>query len=243
MANPHQEKAPSRFRVLGPENLLRRIRDIVEHGRIDVAHLRIGNVVGWLLSLARSADVQPGLGDICVVLESAARLLLLKARRLAGSWEPPQEETFAPWGGPPPELPLRRSWLAERVAAGPLSFPAPPRTQDDLAPLLMPIAPERLRAAMLAVLARAKPPRLRIVPLPRPVRISVEACCSLILERLGRGREIRFADVAAEGRDGRVAAFLACLILARQGRVELRQDVLFSDIVLRPASEAFEATA
>ena len=243
MANPQAEKARGRFSTLGPENLLRRIRDVVEHGRIDVAQLRIGNLVGWLLSRARGADAPPPLGELCLVLESAARLVLLKARRLAGSWEPSQEEIFEPWGGPPPELPLRRSWLAERVAAGPLSYAAPPRTQEETAPLLMSVAPERLRAAMLAVLARVKTPRLRVVSLPRLVRVSVEACCSLILARIGRGREVSLTDVAGEGRDSQVAAFLACLILARQGHVELEQEVLFSDILVRRASQAFEATA
>lgn len=243
MTNPQAEKAPGRFSALGPENLLRRIRDVVEHGRIDVAQLRIGNLVGWLLSRARGVGTPPPLGDLCVVLESAARLVLLKARRLAGSWEPSQEEVYEPWGGPPPELPLRRSWLAARVAAGPLSYAAPPRKQEEAAPLLMSIAPERLRAAMLAVLARAKTPHLRIVPLPRLARVSVEACCSLILERIGRGREVSLTEVAGEGRDSQVAAFLACLILARQGQIELEQEALFGDILVRPASQAFEATA
>ena len=243
MANPQPEVTRGRFASLASESLLRRIRDIVERGRIDVAQLRISNLVGWLLARGRACEAPPTLGEICAVLESAARLVLLKARRLAGAWEPAPEETFEPWGGPPAELPLRCSWLAERVAAGPLSYGAPARSYDDVAPLLSPIAPEKLRAVMLALLARARTPRLKIVALPRLVRASVEACCSLILDRLGGRQEMILGDIAGENRDTRVAAFLACLILARQGRVELEQNALFADIVVRPTSQAFEATA
>jgi chromatin segregation and condensation protein Rec8/ScpA/Scc1 (kleisin family) len=40
-----------------------------------------------------------------------------------------------------------------------------------------------------------------------------------------------------------VAAFLSCLILARQGRVVLEQDAPFADIVVRPATAALDASA
>jgi chromatin segregation and condensation protein Rec8/ScpA/Scc1 (kleisin family) len=244
MVNPQADTPRGRSWRTGPEALLRRIRDIVERGRIDVAQVRLGNLFAWLLARGRAEETPPTLGDACSLLEWASRLVLLKARRLAGAWEPIPEEVFEPWAGPPPELPLRRSWLAERVAIGPLSYAAPPREMDANAPpLLLPVAPNRLRAAMLAVLARANRPKLRIVPLPRFVRASVEACCTVILEHLGRGRTISLAEVAGEGRDARVATFLACLILARQGRVELEQDVLFADIRVRAASQTVEATA
>ncbi len=244
MANPQPESSPGRFRRLGPESLLRRIRDIVERGRIDVAQLRLSNLVGWLLARGRSGEAPPALADACSLLEGASRLVLLKARRLAGAWEPAPEEIFEPWSGPPAELPLRRSWLAERVAVGPLSYAAAARSPDEGdPPLLAPIAGARLRAVMLALLARARTPRLLIVPLPRLVRASVEACCSLILGRLGRGQELNLSDFAGEGRDGQVAALLACLILAREGRVELEQDVPFAEIRVRATSQTFEATA
>ena len=223
MLNPQAVAPSGRSWRAGPESLLRRIRDIVERGRIDVAQLRLSNLVAWLLARGRDDETPATLSDACSLLEWASRLVLLKARRLDGAWEPAPEEVFEPWAGPPPELPLRRSWLAERVAAGPWCYAAPPRVADaSVAPLLAPVAPARLRAVMLAVLARANRPKLKIVPLPRFVRTSVEACCSLIIDRLGRGRTVSFSEVAGEGRDARVAAFLACLILARQGRVEAR---------------------
>jgi chromatin segregation and condensation protein Rec8/ScpA/Scc1 (kleisin family) len=243
MANPQADRATSQLAASGPQNILRRVRDIVEHGRVDVTQLRIGSLVGWLLGRARVSDTVPTLGELCIVLEGAARLVLLKARRLAGSWEPAPEEVIEPWAGLSAELPLRRSWLAERVAAGPLSYPAPVRAHEHDAPLLASIAPDRLRQVMLIVQARVKPPRLRVVPLPRLVRASVEACCALVLEHIGHRRQLSFAEVALDGRDGQVAVFLACLILARQGRVELQQDDLFGDIVIRPGELAFEATA
>ena len=109
--------------------------------------------------------------------------------------------------------------------------------------MLAPIVPARLQAAMLALLARAKAPHLRVVPWPRIVRASVEACCSYILERIGRGQEVNLCDIAGDGRDAQVAAFLACLTLARQGRVELEQDVLFADIRIRASGETLEASA
>jgi len=243
MANPQDERTLGRLGPPRPESLLRRIRDIVERGRIDVAQLRISSLIGWLLARSRAAEAAPTLGEVCIVLEGAARLVLLKARRLAGCWAPAPEDLFEPWGGPPAELPLRRSWLAERVAAGPLSYGAPLRTREETTPLLAAIAPARLRMAMLAVLSRAKAVRPKVVALPRLVRASVEACCALILERVGRGRELNLSEVVGEGRDAQVAAFLACLMLARQGRVELEQSALFADILVRPASQALEATA
>jgi chromatin segregation and condensation protein Rec8/ScpA/Scc1 (kleisin family) len=226
-----------------PESLLHRILDVVDRGRVDAAKLRVGAFVGWLLARSKGVDPTPDLGELCAVLETAARLVLLKARRLAGTWEPAPEELFEPWGGPPAELPLRRSWLAERLARGPLSFGAPARPLPEGIHLLAPVAPDRLRAAMLAVLTRANRPRLRIVQLPRIVRASVEACCSLILDHLGHGRELSLTEVAGDDRDSQVAAFLACLILARQGRIELEQDTLFADIRLRAARGGLEATA
>ena len=229
--------------LLRAQSLLHRLRDVVEHGRVDAAQLHVGRVVGWLLQRGRTEEGQLPLAELCSVLESAARLLLLKARQLAGSWEPPPQETLEPWGGPPPELPLRRSWLAERVAAGPGSYAASPRLPDDGPQLLAPIATDRLHATMLSLLARTRHPRLRVVPLPRTVRASVEACCTLILERISRRRQLSLSEVAGESRDGQVAAFLACLILARQGHVELEQDALFAEIRLRAASGALEATA
>jgi len=243
MTNPQRARDARRGSLFSPEALLQRIFDVVDRGRVDAAKLRIGAFVGWLLTRGKAAEPTPTLAELCSILESAARLVLLKARRLAGTWEPAPEEIYEPWGGPPPELPLRRSWLAERVAAGPLSYGAPPRAFTEGAHLLAPVAPERLRAAMLAMLSRTKMPRLRIVSLPRIVRASVEACCSLILEHLGPGREVKLADVAGQDRDSQVATFLACLILARQGRIELEQETLFADIRVRAARGGLEATA
>src|SRR6266542_1182141 len=148
MANPQRDGGARRGALLSREALLQRIFDVVDRGRVDAAKLRIGAFVGWLLARGKSVEPAPPLGELCSVLETAARLVLLKARRLAGTWEPAPEELFEPWGGPPPELPLRRSWLAERVAGGPLSYGAPPRAFTEGAHLLAPVAPERLRAAM-----------------------------------------------------------------------------------------------
>ena len=241
MGNLH--RGSLRPSVLRAEALLQRLRDIVDRGRVDVARLRVGALVSWLLARSTAGDVPLTLAELCSVLEGAARLVLLKARRLAGSWEPAPEEIFEPWGGPPPELPVRRSWLAERIASGPLSFAAPPRSLPDGVQLLAPLSPERLRTAMLGMLTRTRAPRLRIVALPRIVRASVQECCALIVQRIAHGGEVRLADVAGRDRDSQVAAFLACLILAREGRVELEQDALFADIHVRPAPRILEATA
>ena len=231
----------ARTYVPGPEGLLRRLRDLIERGRIDIGQIRLADVMRWMLALGRQDD-RDSIGALCSTLEAAARLALLKARRLCGLWEAATEEEPAPWLGPPPELPLRRSWLAERVAAGPLSFVGPPRRFDAVAPPLARIAPAQLREAMIAVLGRQR----RLTPTaatPQTPRISTEARSALILEQLAQHREVRFQAIAGESRDAHVATFLACLILARQGRVALEQDELFRDIVVRPAAEAWTASA
>src|SRR5581483_8630847 len=125
------------------------------------------------------------LGQLCGVLETASGLMLLTSRRLTGVSEEASESEAAPWLGPPPELPLRRSWLGERIARGPLSFLGTARPVADAAPpSLAPVRPEELRAAMLAVLGRARPSLPTIAP--KITRVSVEQSSTLILEELAR---------------------------------------------------------
>lgn len=226
--------------VPGHEGLLRRIRDVIDRGRLDIGQVRLGDVLRWLLGRARgSANLS--LAELCAVLEAGARLALLKARRLAGFWEPAPEEEVAPWLGPPPELPLRRSWLAGRFAAGPLSFAGPPRAYEGVAPSLVPIDPHDLRAAMLAVFARA--PRPTLAPVVTIERMPVDLCARRILEEVAAAGEVYLSGVAGRHRDAYVAAFLACLMLVRQGRIALLQDGLFGEVVIRLADEALEVSA
>ena len=173
--------------------------------------------------------------------ESAARLLLVKSRRLTGYSDDVLAEDIPPWAGPPPELPLRRSWLGERIAAGPLSFVGPFRSYEAAAPSLMPVDPDQLSAAILAALGRARRP----IPIlaPRIVRVSVEHTSARILTELAERGELRLDEVAGETRDSTVAAFLACLTLTRQGRISIVQDELFGQISIWPAAEVGEALA
>jgi chromatin segregation and condensation protein Rec8/ScpA/Scc1 (kleisin family) len=220
---------------------LLRLRDVIDRGRLDIGQLRLADVVGWLLTAARGQGGAP-VADLCSALEAAARLALLKARHLDGHWQTTTEDEEEPWLGPPPELPVRRSWLGERIASGPLSFVAGTRTYESVPPALAPIAPERLRAAYLAVLNRQRKPET-VTAEPRPPRLSMEACTALIVERLQAEGEIRLQGIAGDSRDAHVAAFLSCLILAREGRVVLEQDAPFADIVVRPATAALDASA
>lgn len=224
----------------GPAALLGRIRDLIERGRLDVGELRLGEALGWILGLARGRP-DASIGEVCCVLEAAARLALLKARRLAGQWEARLGEEISLWLGPPAELPLQRSWLADRIARGPLCFTGPLRTYERQAPSLAPVDPEQLRAAMLATLGRR--PRPLVAVTPTVVRVSVESRIGMIMEELAGQGELTLADVAGGSRDTCAATFLAALILARQGRVALVQDEIFGDILVRPAAAELIASA
>lgn len=202
--------------------------------------VRLAGLAGWLLALVRQRQTD-SLDELCGVLEAVARLALLKARRLSGWGEPGVEENGAPWPGPPPELPARRSWLAERIAGGPWCFSGPTRPYQETTASLAPVGADELHMALIAVLGRGRPP-LEIVPGPAP-RASVERCSSLILQELGRRGELALVQIAEPSRDGYVAAFLACLNLARQGRIALIQDRLFGEIRIRPAAEGLQASA
>jgi chromatin segregation and condensation protein Rec8/ScpA/Scc1 (kleisin family) len=225
----------------GPEGFLRRLRDLVDRGRLDIGEFRIADLMQWLLR-RDGAMPPPSLQDTCGALEVAARLALLKARRLIGYWEAAEEEDGPLWAGPPVDLPLRRSWLAERIASGPLSLVGPARSFESAPPSLVAIAPDRLRAAMLAVLGRHQDqPAPTVTPIIR--RVTTESCVARITERLQEHGEVHLSEIAGGTRDGHVAAFLACLTLARQGRVTLVQDDLFEEIVVRPPEEALSVTA
>jgi len=231
--------ALGRTYVPGFEGFLRRVRDVVERGRFDIGQLRLADLIRWLLR--RLGGDGASLGELCGALEGAARLALLKARRLTGLWEPDRGEDVAPWLGPPPELPLRRSWLGERIASGQLAFAAPSRSFEGVAAPLAPIAPDELRRAMAAMLARERRPTP--IALARPTRLSVDACSGAILMQLAFDGELRLSQVGSKTRDARIAAFLACLSLARQGRVALAQDALFGEIVVRSPVASLELPA
>lgn len=222
---------------------MQRIRDLVERGRLGIGDIQIAEVLRWVLQRARGDS---SLADLCGALEAAARLALLKARHLDGVWRSDDEEEDRPWLGPPPELPLRRSWIGERIAIGPLSFLAGARTSehDSLrSPIaLAAIAPHDLRGAMLAVLGRQRRPPPPVAERRAP-RVSTEMCSAMILQRVQEHGEVRLHGLAGESRDAHVAAFLSCLTLARQGAVSLVQEDLFGDIFVRPAAEVMSATA
>ncbi len=212
----------------------------MERGLVSFGEVRLAGLAGWLLGLAQQRKMA-SLDELCGMLEAMARIALMKARRLSGWGGPDAEDDEAPWPGPPPELPARRSWLAERIAGGPWCFSGPARSYQGVTVPLAPVEADELRTAMLVVLGRQHP-RLQLVPGATP-RLSVERCANLILRELGRRGEVALAEIAEPSRDGHVAAFLACLALVRQERISLAQDRPFGEIRIRLASAALEATA
>jgi chromatin segregation and condensation protein Rec8/ScpA/Scc1 (kleisin family) len=215
------------------------MRDLVDRGRLELREIRISSLLGWLWPRAR--EQRNSLVELCSLLEMAARLALLKARRMTGEWEQIAEEEGSEWAGPPPELPLRRSWLAQRIAEGPFSFVGSPHAFEGAMAQLAPVSPAALHEAMLRVLKREPPTLIAASPV-RP-RMSVEHSSQRILAALEGDGELVLDAVAGESRDERIAAFLACLTLARQGRVSLTQDDLFGEIRIRSATAALQATA
>jgi len=235
------EEARARHWLPGPSRFLQRIRDLLDRGRLDFTLVRLGDLVRWLLG--RRGESQPSLEELCGVLESAARLALLKSRRLVGHSDEALLEQTSTWTGPPPELPIRRSWLASRLALGPLSHIGPARAHAESSTrMLAPIAPMRLRAVFLALDGRERAASVPTIA-PKIVRASVEHTSARILVELEARGEVMLHEIAGDTRDARVAAFLACLTLARQGRVSLVQDELFGRIVIVQPAEASEALA
>lgn len=214
------------------------MRDLVDRGRLELREIRIFSLLGWLWPRAREQG--SSLVELCSLLEFAARLALLKARRMTGEWQIAEDER-SEWAGPPPELPLRRSWLAQRIAEGPFSFVGSPHAFEGAMAQLAPVPPAALQAAMLRVLKREPPTPIAASPV-RP-RMSVEHSSRRILAALEVDGELVLDAVAGESRDERIAAFLACLTLARQGRVSLTQADLFGEIRIHSATAALEATA
>ncbi len=224
----------------GREGFLYRLKDLVDRGRVEVADIRLTDLLHWVLALGRNG-AHPTTSELCGLIEAAAQLALAKARRLSGYIAQQDEAEPSIWLGPPPELPLRRSWLGERIAGGPWAFLSPPRAFEGEIAQLAPVEPDVLRAAMSVVLSRvrpAPPPPTQLRP-----RLSVESACALIEDHLADRDEVLLSELAGDTRDGKVAVFLACLTLARLGRVSLLQDEPFSDIVIRPLDEAVDATA
>lgn len=224
---------------LRPSLLLQHMRDLVDRGRLELREIRISSLLCWLWPRAREQG--NSLVELCSLLEFAARLALLKARRMTGEWEHLAEEKGHEWAGMPPELPLRRSWLAQRIAEGPFSFVGSPHAFEGAVAQLAPVSPGALEAAMVRVLSREPPTPISASPV-RP-RVSVEHSSRRILAALEVDGELVLDAVAGESRDERIAAFLACLTLARQGRVSLSQEDLFGEIRIRSATAALEATA
>jgi chromatin segregation and condensation protein Rec8/ScpA/Scc1 (kleisin family) len=224
----------------GRDGFLYRLKDLVERGRLDVAQLRLKEVLRWVLALGRETVRLPT-AELCSLIEAAAALALAKARRLSGYLEPLEVEEPSIWLGPPAELPLRCSWLGSRIAGGPWSFLSPPRTYEGEAPRLAPIAPATLRAAMAAALGRARP--APPPPVQLRLRLSVETACARIEDGLAGRSEVYLHELADQSRDSQVAYFLACLTLCRQGKVSLVQDEPFGQIAIRPLEEAVDATA
>ena len=219
--------------------LIHRIRELIDRGRLDTRQVSLAAMARWVRARVWR-DQAPPIGHLCDFLESMARLAVLKARHLAGGWDDvPQEDH--PWEGPPPELAPRRAWLADRIAYGARSFGGGERSIDGLPAMLLPVPPQGLRNAMLAVLARhQQAPKEVSAP---PTRASVERYSALIVSELALHGSVSLRRVAGAATHEQVAAFLACLTLTRQGRVALSQTELFADIVITAASAELEASA
>ncbi len=172
-------------------------------------------------------------GELIVLL---AAMTELKARRLLG--EPVDEEpdldalearerlasrliAYAPF-------PRAAAWLAERGrdSAGPryrrvpLVGPAPPPPSED---------PERLRAAMRALLAAPPAPSLEHLT----SRVSVPEAIGRLQAALARARSVSFdALTAGAGPLEEAVTLIATLELARRGDVTIAQAEPFGDIAI-----------
>ncbi|MBM4421481.1 MAG: hypothetical protein FJ034_07885 [Chloroflexi bacterium] len=231
----------------GPLDLL---LQLVEERQLDILKVRLGDLADAYLMRVHAMDALPA-DEVAEFLALASRLVLLKARSLLPSLEPPVEEE----GETEEELRARlleyattkerAAALGDKLRAGERHFhreggspvDMPPRGGDSGA----------LAAAWAKVLALAARAREEDIVAPAE-RYSVDQRTREIEDLIARHEELTFGTLLGEQPTlgFAVVTFISLLDLHRRLVIEIVQDDLFGEITLRrkaPRREPEETTA
>jgi segregation and condensation protein A len=228
---------PPRVAVEGFEGPLELLLELVEERRLDILTVRLGDLADGYLARVRGLATLPA-EEVAAFLGIASRLVLLKARSLLPSLEPVGDLEE---GESEEELRLRlleyaavkgrASALGDRLRAGERAFhreggtvELPPRGGDTSA----------LASAWAKVLALAARPREDELVAPGE-RYSVEQRTAEIEELVAGHETLSFATLLGERPTlgYAIVTFIALLDLYRRAVIDVEQDELFGDIIVR----------
>lgn len=212
---------------------------LIEREQLDISDLSLVAVTdGFLSYIEQMEDAPPQL--LADFLGVGARLLVLKSRALLPRPEAVDQEEDVDDLAEQLRVYQRMRQVAnglrEAQSAIWRSYPrtAAPPTRPTRVTFELPPAGHLGRALMRA-LAR-QPSEPESVVMKRMVSVT-EMAARLISAVTASGRSRRFYDlVQRSNREETVAGFIALLALWRRRQVEIRQDGLFGDIVIEPAS-------
>ncbi|HLQ04894.1 MAG TPA: ScpA family protein [Verrucomicrobiae bacterium] len=224
--------------VEGFDGPLEMLLQLVEEKKLDILTVRLGDLADAYLMRVRALAVLPA-DEVASFLALASRLVLLKARSLLPSLAPLGEEDE---GETEEELRARlmeyaivrerAGALGDRMRAGERAFHReggspiglPPRGGEVTA----------LAAAWTRVLALAARTREEDMVSPGE-RYSVEDRTSEIEAIVAERSEVAFSELLGPTPTlgWAVVTFIALLDLYRRAIIDLEQDVLFTDILIR----------
>jgi segregation and condensation protein A len=220
--------------------------ELVEEKKLDILTVRLGDLADAYLARVRALDALPA-DEVASFLALASRLVLLKARSLLPALAPIAEEDEAETEE---ELRARlmeyavvrerASALGDRLRSGERAFHREGGTVD-----LPPRGGEvtALAAAWTRVLALAARQREEELMAPGE-RYSVEQRTQEIEAIVAERGEITFTELLGSGPTlgWAVVTFIALLDLYRRIVIDLEQDTLFTDIVIRRKERTTPAT-
>jgi segregation and condensation protein A len=224
--------------VEGFDGPLELLLELVEEKKLDILTVRLGDLADAYLVRVRALDELPA-DEVAAFLALASRLVLLKARSLLPSLLPLSEEDEAETED---ELRLRlleyavvrerAGALGDRMRSGERAFHREGGSSVDLPPRGGEVT--ALAAAWTRVLALASRTREEEVLAPGE-RYSVEDRTNEIELIVNERGEVSFTELlgSAPTLGWAVVTFISLLDLYRRIVIDLEQNALFTDIIIR----------
>jgi segregation and condensation protein A len=224
--------------VEGFDGPLELLLELVEEKKLDILTMRLGDLADAYLTRVRALDALPA-DEVASFLALASRLVLLKARSLLPSLAPlVEEDEFES----EEELRARlieyavvrerAGQLGDRLRSGERAFHREGGSAPDLPPRGGEVT--ALAAAWTRVLALASRTREEDQMAPGE-RYSVEDRTNEIEVIVGERGEVTFSELlgTAPTLGWAVVTFISLLDLYRRIVIDLEQNALFTDIVIR----------
>lgn len=224
--------------VEGFDGPLEMLLELVEEKKLDILTVRLGDLADAYLARVRALDALPA-DEVASFLALASRLVLLKARSLLPSLAPLAEddeaETEAELRARLLEYAVvreRAGALGDRLRSGERAFHREGGTPVDLPPRGGEVG--ALAAAWTRVLALATRTREEDLMAPGERYLVEERTQEIELIVQERG-EVTFSELLgrAPTLGWAVVTFIALLDLYRRVVIDLEQNALFTDIVVR----------